>query len=184
MEFTSKESLIQALKNQIATRDNQALKALVSVFNNQTEDEQIADDVKVYNDMGFTPFDAEFMSSLAKQYLNKNYLSQKQLQYVKKIMPKYARQLIEQSIRDGKIVKNGKFYTWNKDTVTVKQPGKMTVTMKNIPSTDPENDWEEEWSDAPEKRWIAYKNEFAKLEAEQEAKAFLSKMEYESSLNR
>lgn len=165
MEFTSKESLIQALKTQIATRDNQAIKALITVFNNQTEDEQITDDVRVYNNMGFTPFDAEFMSSLAKQYLNKNYLSQKQLSYVKKVMPKYARQLIEQSIQDRKIVKNGKFYTWNKET-SVKQSEK------------------EEWTDNSEKRWVEYKNEFARLEAEQEAKAFMSKMNFEMSLNK
>jgi hypothetical protein len=114
MEFTSKESLVMALKQQISTRDNQALKALVTVFNNQTEDEQMAEDVRVYNNVGFTPFDAEFMTSLAKQYISKNYLSPKQLSYVKKVMPKYARQLIEQAIRDHKIVKDGKFYNWNK----------------------------------------------------------------------
>ena len=112
MGFTSKESLVMALKQQISTRDNQALKALVTVFNKQTEDEHMAEDVRVYNNMGFTPFDAEFMTSLAKQYISKNYLSPKQLAYVKKIMPKYARQLIEQAIKDRKIVKDGKFYNW------------------------------------------------------------------------
>lgn len=152
MEFTSKKSLIQTLKTQIATRDNQAIKALITVFNNQTEEEQMTDNVEVYNNMGFTPFDAEFMSSLAKQYINKNYLSSKQLSYVKKIMPKYARQLIEQSIQDGKIIKNGKFYTWSKEN------------SSNI------------------KMDIEWKNEFARIEAEQERQAFLSDPDYRNYL--
>lgn len=40
------------------------------------------------------------------------------------------------------------------------------------------------WTDADEKRWIEYKNEFARLEAEQEQRAFEAKMKYEMSLNR
>lgn len=40
------------------------------------------------------------------------------------------------------------------------------------------------WTDAEEKHWIEYKNEFARLEAEQEQRAFETKMEYEMSLNR
>lgn len=39
------------------------------------------------------------------------------------------------------------------------------------------------WADAEEKRWIEYKNEFARLEAEQEQRAFEAKIEYEMSLN-
>lgn len=40
------------------------------------------------------------------------------------------------------------------------------------------------WTDAEEKCWIEYKNEYARLEAEQEQRAFEAKMEYEMSLNR
>lgn len=40
------------------------------------------------------------------------------------------------------------------------------------------------WADAEEKRWIEYKNEFARLEVEQEQRAFEAKIEYEMSLNR
>lgn len=40
------------------------------------------------------------------------------------------------------------------------------------------------WTDAEEKRWIEYKNEYAQLEAEQEQRAFEAKMKYEMSLNK
>ena len=115
MNITSKEVLIKTLKEQIATRDNQAVKALITVFNNQTSVEQDNDCTDCYNGVGFTGVDAEFMSSLAKQYLKKGYLSENQISYVKKTMPKYARQLIEQSLAQGKIVKDGKNYTWQNE---------------------------------------------------------------------
>ena len=37
--------------------------------------------------------DAEFASSLAQQYIDKGYLSPKQIVYTRKLMPKYAGQL-------------------------------------------------------------------------------------------
>ena len=160
--FTNKKALVEALRSQIATRDNQAIKALITVYNNQTSSEQYNEDTHIHNGVGFTPADAEFMTSLAKQYLNKGFLSQKQMYFVKKQMPKYANQLINQSISSGKIVKDGSEYTWNK--------------MSNIPSTDPENDWEDEWPDSNED--IYWKNKFAEEERKQEVKAFLSDPDY------
>lgn len=145
MDLTTKKSLVQALKQQIATRDNQAVKALITIFNNQTASEQATDSVRCFNGIGFTGHDAPFMSSLAKQYIDKGFLSEKQLYYVKKTMPKYAGQLIEQSLSSGKITKNGSKYTWKKDTISYKHQDGNTYQMSNIPSTDPENDWEDEW---------------------------------------
>lgn len=43
---------------------------------------------------------------------------------------------------------------------------------------------ESSWTQEDEKRWIEYKNEFAQLEAEQEARAFLSDPDYQRSLKR
>lgn len=37
---------------------------------------------------------------------------------------------------------------------------------------------------ATDRAWIEYKNEYARLEAEQEQRAFEAKMKYEMSLNR
>lgn len=43
---------------------------------------------------------------------------------------------------------------------------------------------EERWTQDDEERWMEYKNEFARLEAEQEARAFLSDPDYQRSLKR
>lgn len=174
INFTNKQTLVNVLKTQIATRDNQAIKALITVYNNQTSSEQYEENTHVHNGVGFTPADAEFMSSLAKQYLNKGYLSQKQMYFVKKHMPKYANQLINQSIEIGKIVKEGSNYVWNKDTISYKHQNGDTYQMSNIPSTDPDNDWEEEYPNSD----IYWRNKFAEEERKQEERAFLSDPDY------
>ena len=166
--LTNKSTLIDFLKVQIATRDHQAIKALITVYNNQTDSEQSSETTKVHNGVGFTPIDAEFMTSLAKQYLEKKSLSKKQLIYVKKTMPKYASQLIEQAIANGKITKVDGSYTWV--NMKVEKPVQQS-TQQTL------------WSEANERRWMQYKNEFAKLEAEQEAQAFMAKMRFEQQLN-
>lgn len=112
MEFTSKAQLIEALKKQIANSDKQALKALVKVYNNQTKNEQIAKRTDELNGVGFTGSDAEILTSFAEQYQKRGSLSTKQMALTKKIMPKYANQLINQSISSGLIKKDGKKYVW------------------------------------------------------------------------
>ena len=105
------------------------------------------------------------LSSFAKQlkYRQGYHLTPKQLAYAAHRMPKYARQLVNQAIEKGKMVKeNG---MWQSASQVKAQEKKAT------------------WTNADERRWIDYKNEFARLEAEQEAEAFRSKMEYEMSLN-
>lgn len=63
---------------------------------------------------GFTKNDAEFGSSLAEQYLEKKFLTDKQMESVQRMMPKYAKQIVEQSIASGKIVydKTTRVYSW------------------------------------------------------------------------
>ena len=46
---------------------------------------------------GFTGYDAEFLTSLAKQYSKRKFLSPKQISKLHKVMPKYWRQLLDVS---------------------------------------------------------------------------------------
>jgi len=115
MKYCSKEDLVKATNIQLATRDNQAIKGLLEVYANQTESEQETKDTHCRNGVGFTPADASFLSSLAQQYQTKNYLSKKQMDLLKKKMPKYARQLVEGSISKGLIIKKNGFYVFGKD---------------------------------------------------------------------
>ena len=110
MAYKTKDSLVKALKEQLATRDNQAIKGLLTIYSYQTNEEQDNGYTKEYNGVGFSGFDSEILSSFAEQYKTKGFLSPKQMNFVKKYMPKYARQLLELSIRSGKIVKeNGEY---------------------------------------------------------------------------
>lgn len=113
-KITSKEQLVAVLKQQLATRPQQAINGLMRVFANQTADEQQEGSVRVHNGVGFVPTDATILSSFAQQYQKKGSLSEKQMAILYKKMPKYARQLIDGSIASGKIYKVGREYVFKK----------------------------------------------------------------------
>jgi len=95
---TTKKNIDSFVKNQLRTNKVWAIKALVRIYQeNQTTDEQIAKITSEDNGIGFTGVDATFASSLAEQYLKRGSLSDKQMEFVFKIMPKYSRQVIMMS---------------------------------------------------------------------------------------
>lgn len=112
MVCMNKEELISTLKSQIRTDRLTAWRALKRIYENQTEDEQISEFTKYDNGVGFTGSDSEFLTSLAKQLLMYGNLSDKQTKCLFKLMPKYARQLIEGSIANGMIIhKYNRYFT-------------------------------------------------------------------------
>lgn len=110
--YYTKAELVQGLKSQIARSNNQAVKALLTIYRNQTYEEQTVQETIEDNDIGFNGTDAEFCSSLAENYLRFHRLSDKQYNSLRKVMQKYAGQLITQSIDLGKIKCKcrGKYY--------------------------------------------------------------------------
>ena len=110
--YYTKAELVQGLKSQIARNNNQAVKALLTIYRNQTYEEQTVQETIEDNGMGFNGTDAEFCSSLAENYLRFHRLSDKQYNSLRKVMQKYAGQLITQSIDLGKIKCKcrGKYY--------------------------------------------------------------------------
>lgn len=71
------------------------LRGLLRIFQLQTADEKMSEFTVEYNSIGFTGFDANFMTSLAKQFISKKCLSEKQFISVQKNMKKYAGQLLK-----------------------------------------------------------------------------------------
>jgi hypothetical protein len=114
-KITTKEQLVNILKVQLSTNPNQAVKGLLRVFANQTADEQQTGGVRANNGIGFVHTDSVILTSFAKQYKNKGFLSEKQMAILYKKMPKYAKQLIEGSIAEGKIYKVGREYMFKKN---------------------------------------------------------------------
>lgn len=166
MKYSSKMQVINALRSQLSSNKSQIEKGISRIYEYQTISEQSARDVKLNNGVGFTPADAYILSSFAQQINKGRHLSEKQMNIAKRLMPKYAGQLIEQSINKGLIQKTKEGYVFS---------GAKKIEPKKEETT---------WTETDERRWIEYKNEFARREAEQEAEAFRAKMEYENFLNR
>lgn len=91
--FATKAARELWVRGQLAT-PQWAVWGLMTIFAYQTADEQSADTTAEHNDVGFTGVDASLLSSFAKQWQKKNYLSEKQVALLLKKMPKYAVQLI------------------------------------------------------------------------------------------
>jgi len=113
-KITSKTQLVDILKAQLATRPRQAIKGLMRIYANQTESEQASGGVIVNNEIGFVHVDSEILTSFAKQYEKKGSLSEKQMAILYKKMPKYAGQLINSALAEGKIFKEGREYKFKK----------------------------------------------------------------------
>lgn len=111
-EIRTKVELISVFKTKVSTNDFWAKRALLFLFDKQTESEQLNDSVEVNNGLGFRSDESKFLSSLAKQLINKGFLTQKQMIALKKAMPKYAGQLVKCSINSGKIRKENGKYIW------------------------------------------------------------------------
>lgn len=85
----TKESIL----NIITTNDDQLIKALLKLYNYQTQYEQSFGETVDHNNVGFNGCDAKFLSSLVEFYKKHNYLSFKQKIYLRKKIKKYASQL-------------------------------------------------------------------------------------------
>lgn len=111
-KYISKKSLVDALKIQIATNDRQTVKALMRVYESQTPSEKELKATYIHNKVGFCTRDAGILSSFAEQLKAGHTLSEKQMSLARRLMPKYAGQLIGQSIKSGKIRKDSGKYVW------------------------------------------------------------------------
>lgn len=174
-EFSSKAQIVETLKAQMldvsdeeheARSRRQIEKGIQRIYEYQTKSEQNSKDVKLNNGVGFKTTDAYILSSFAEQLNRGHHLSEKQMKIAYRLMPKYAGQLVRQSLEKGLIVKTENGYAHAQ------------------PKTKAQPKQEATWTEEDNRRWIEYKNEFQRLEIEQEQRAFEAKMEYEMSLNR
>jgi len=83
------------VKNQLATNKVWATHALVKIFEFQTEMEKVQEHTRENNHVGFTGVDGEILTSFAKHYISRGFLSPKQMKIVYKKMPKYWMQIIK-----------------------------------------------------------------------------------------
>ena len=111
-EFSTKAALELSFRNMIANSPVVAMRALMVVYNNQTEDEKVDKTTKHHNGMGFNSMDDKICSSMAEQLIQKKMLSEKQTDFLRKVLPKYAKQLVEYSISTGRVKHEDGKYRW------------------------------------------------------------------------
>jgi len=93
METAKRIWTVEEIKNLLQTNDKFICKATVKLFEKQTEEEKATDHTGVSNGVGFNGTDAFIMSKFAKFYMERGFLSPKQLAIAKRKIQKYAKQL-------------------------------------------------------------------------------------------
>jgi len=94
MAKITKGQVKEFVRTKLSTDSKWAQAALLKIFEFQTEDEQTMEVTCNFNGVGFTGVDGEILSSFAKQYKTRGFLSPKQMNIVHKKMPKYWKQII------------------------------------------------------------------------------------------
>jgi hypothetical protein len=90
------------VKERIATDQRAAAKAAVRIYNAQTAEEKVVGTAKTYNGVGFSKFDAGFMTEIAKAYIQYGDLYPASYKTCMTIMPKYSGQIWDQMVAECK----------------------------------------------------------------------------------
>lgn len=92
----TKEEIVNKLK----TDDRWLVRGLLAIHERQTEEEQATETTKEQNGVGFNGVDANILSDLVNQYKRTNFLSPRQIVLIRKLMVKYAGQLVKISNKE------------------------------------------------------------------------------------
>lgn len=103
MKITKKEQE-NFLKNKLSNDKKWASRALIRIYQFQTEYEKNSQHTYYYNNVGFNGVDSEILTSFAEQFNKRGFLTNKQYKILFNKMPKYWRQLI--NISDQNMLKN------------------------------------------------------------------------------
>jgi len=87
------------IKTLISKDDSWTVGALMTIYQKQEADEQIAGSTVHQNSVGFNGFDAPILSDMARWYISKGFLSEKQIAYIRRTIPKYIQQLMAFGVR-------------------------------------------------------------------------------------
>lgn len=93
MTTKAEQSVINEWKGKIARHDNWALKAALRIVAQQTAEEKASSATLDSNGVGLGAFDADIVTSIVRKHEAGVRLSRKQLDVLRRIMPKYAGQL-------------------------------------------------------------------------------------------
>ena len=84
------------------TNEEALIRGMLRIYDKQTEDEKDYEDTKEWNAVGFSGVHGHIMTKFSKFYEDRRYLTFKQKAVIKKIMPKYAGQLLKLMAADNR----------------------------------------------------------------------------------
>lgn len=85
----------EEIKELLKKNDKAIERAIVALYSRQTESEKNSEATVEKNGIGYNGFDAKFFSSLAQQIQSGRTLTAKQIQFARRGIMKYAKQLAE-----------------------------------------------------------------------------------------
>lgn len=88
------------IKSIISQSKNATIRALMVVFYNQTSDERVTRSVIESNKKGFNAIDVVPLSKIAEKYFKENIINDTDLEFVRKRIKKYWRQIMVESKRN------------------------------------------------------------------------------------
>ena len=91
----------EAIRERLKADDKWVIRGLLAIYRLQTDSEQNAGMTKEENGVGFNGVDSAILSDMAKQYLNRDFLTARQIGIVRDKILKYAGQLTK--IANGEI---------------------------------------------------------------------------------
>lgn len=91
----------EKIRELIENNPRAVTRGIVAIYNLQTQEEKLGRHAKVGNGLGFSQYDAGFLSSLAQQLIAGQTLSRKQFDAGRRAIKKYAGQLAK--IANGEI---------------------------------------------------------------------------------
>lgn len=94
----TKKAKVSFVKSKLAVDDRWVIRGLMALYQKQTAEEQAARQTTEHNKFGFTAYDADFLTGMAKLLNEQRTLSQKQMTVVRSKIVKYAGQLVEIAI--------------------------------------------------------------------------------------
>lgn len=99
----SRKQLVENLRIQIPQSREKMCRALMLIYDRQTEQEVLKGKTIEDNSIGFTAMDAKILTGIAIFYQRNGYISKGQFGVIRHLIPKYAGQILDSSIERGLI---------------------------------------------------------------------------------
>lgn len=121
-KLTKKEVMVkgkvwtkESLQELVSKNDTALYRALLRIYDKQTETEKAVKETHDWNEVGFSGVDGRIMTSIADFYVKRKYMTIKQKAIVRTKMKKYCGQLLKLMAVDNRIENSHFFKTRGKN---------------------------------------------------------------------